>query len=80
MVQVDALVGALKRRWARCRSTYGAAARGLRAHGVVADYGKKRETAETVADVEVSDGGAVDARATTYKLVPTTYKWRIKTD
>jgi hypothetical protein len=42
--------------------------------------GKKRETAETVADVEVSDGGAVDARATTYKLVPTTYQWRIKTD
>ena len=34
--------------------------------------GKKRETAETVADVEVSDGGAVDTRATTYKLVPRT--------
>ena len=42
--------------------------------------GKKRETAETGADVAVSDGGAVDARATTHKVVPTTYKWRIKTD
>ncbi len=36
--------------------------------------GKKRETAETGADVAVSEGGAVDARATTYKLGPSAYK------
>ncbi len=46
-----------------------AAACGMRDDGAV---GK-------VEDVDVSDGGAVEARAEVYTLVMTTYKWRITT-